>query len=151
MDYFFKMYMMEKEVDEQTWGVSKAWFAVWWCGAQSSVKPGFGPSQQVAEMWNSKAKLDLRRMGDLKTHQAVVVALERCLQSWSRPLKPGEENSKEAKYSLMSPNECLSASKPTCPDSWMVTSRTTTRRRVARKHFSSRRKSECELSVKCAV
>ena len=26
-----------------------------------------------------------------------------------------------------------------------------TRRRVARKHFSSRRKSECELSVKCAV
>ena len=27
----------------------------------------------------------------------------------------------------------------------------TTRRRVARKHFSSRRKSECELSGKCAV
>ena len=26
-----------------------------------------------------------------------------------------------------------------------------TRRRVARKHFSSRRKSECELSVKCSV
>ena len=26
-----------------------------------------------------------------------------------------------------------------------------TRRRVARKHFSSRRKSECELSGKCAV
>ena len=26
-----------------------------------------------------------------------------------------------------------------------------TRRRVARKHFSSRRKSECELSVKCVI
>ena len=26
-----------------------------------------------------------------------------------------------------------------------------TRRRVARKHFSSRRKSECELSVQCEV
>ena len=26
-----------------------------------------------------------------------------------------------------------------------------TRRRVARKHFSSRRKSECELSGKCVV
>ena len=30
-------------------------------------------------------------------------------------------------------------------------SRALFRRRVARKHFSSRRKSECELSVKCSV
>ena len=77
------MYMVEKEVDEQNWGVSKAWSAVWWCGAQSAVKPGFGPSQQVAEMWNAKAKTDMTRLGELKTHQAVVIALERCVQSWS--------------------------------------------------------------------
>lgn len=93
--------------------------ATWWCGFLSHFRAGVPPSQQVAEQQNSKLKRDLSVL-PRGTHQDVCLSLERLMEGWAAPLKPGEELRDTKTYSLSAPLECLSTDRPRVADSCMV-------------------------------
>jgi hypothetical protein len=93
--------------------------AVWWCGLQSTFRHGCGPSQQVPEEFNRKVKRDIASLS-LRTHQEVHAALEKLVDFWSAPMKPGEELLTGKKFVLTAPMSCLSTERPPAPDAWML-------------------------------
>ena len=110
VDYFQRMYL-------DTRGESIK--AVWWCGFASTFRPGCPPSQQLPEQFNKKVKRDIASLS-LRTHQEVHTALEKLVDVWSAPMKPGEETLSGPKFVLSAPVSCASTERPVAPDAWML-------------------------------
>ena len=109
VDYFQRMYL-------DTRGESIK--AVWWCGFASTFRPGCPPSQQLPEQFNKKVKRDIASLS-LRTYQEVHTALEKLVDVWSAPMKPGEETLSGPKFVLSAPVSCASIERPVAPDAWM--------------------------------
>lgn len=116
--YWEKEYLCWRDVPMETYGVARLFTALWWSGLGSCKgfqSVGHPSSQQTAEAANAKMKRDLRSQGEIRKHQDVILALEKCLPTWLAPLSPADEATNEP-ISMMGD---VRLGRPSCPDQWM--------------------------------